>query len=92
MRTVHLSNYLRELVADVAAQGKIAKIEGNPVQVAAVALLSGSIAVAEAMAGDIKLLAGNAKITAQAMARPMLETAAKHGVGLIIGKLFPPQR
>ncbi len=92
LRVVHLSNYLRELVADVAVQGKIAKIEGNPAQVAAVAIMSGSIAIAEAMYGDVAFLAGVAKASAPAVVRPFAEQLAGRGVGFLVDKLFPTKR
>lgn len=87
-RLAHLANYLRELMRDVAAQGKVAKIEGNPVQVAAVVLLSGGIAMAETMAADLKVLAGGAATNAKMLARPMIEQAATRGVGMLFDKLF----
>jgi len=88
VRLAHLASYLRELVRDVSAEGKIAKIQGNPVQVAAVALLSGGIAVAEAFAHDLKVLSGGMKANAKMLARPALETAAAKGVGMLMDKIF----
>jgi len=88
MRRAQLAGYLRELISDVAAQGKIAKITGNPVEVAAVALMSGSIAVAQTMWEDIAFLTGNAKAHAKTFARPMLENVAARGVGLLFDKLL----
>jgi hypothetical protein len=87
-RVAKLSSYLRDLIDDVAKQGKVAKIVGNPVEVAAVAILSGSIAVVEAFWADVRLLAGNAKVQGQALARPMVEGAAARGVGMLFDKLF----
>lgn len=90
LRVAHLASYLRELIRDVSEQGKVAKIEGNPVQVAAVAILSGSIAVIESMAQDIRTLAGGAKAQAQ-LARPQLERIAGEamirGAGVLLGKI-----
>lgn len=88
IRVAHLATYLRELINDVAAQGKIAKIEGNPVEVAAVALMSGSIAVVETMWRDVKFLAGSAKTHAKVAARPVVEQIASHSAGLLLNKLF----
>jgi hypothetical protein len=76
VRVAHLSSYLRDLIQDVRASGKIAKIEGNPVQVAAVALLSGSIAVVKTMLSDIEVLAGNAKDQARVVGPPILAQVA----------------
>lgn len=75
IRIGYLANYLRELGADVVAEGKVAKIKGNPVQEVAVALISGSLAIVESMASDIRILAGIAKDQAQS-AQPMLERLA----------------
>lgn len=88
LRLVHLSSYLRELIADAAKQGKIAKIVGNPVEVAAVALMSGTIAVAEMMWTDVRLLAGDAGKRIQIGARPVLEGLAARGAGALIDKIF----
>ncbi len=88
VRIVHLSNYLSALIADVQAQGKIAKIDGNVVQVASVALLSGSMAVVETLWADLSVLAGNAKIQAKTVARPMAEMVVSRGVGMLFEKLL----
>ncbi len=88
-RVAKLSGYLGDLISDVAAQGKIAKIQGDPVQVAAVALLSGGIAIVEAFVSDVSLLAGNAKAVGKMMVKPALASAVSHGVGRLIDKLFP---
>lgn len=88
LRRAHLSNYLRDLINDVQAQGKIAKVVGNPVEVAAVALMSGSIAVIQTMWEDIAALTSNAKTNARQNARPALESAAALGVRLMIDKLL----
>ena len=92
LRVAHLATYLRELINDVAAQGKIAKIDGNPVQVAAVALMSGSIAVVEMMWNDVKLLAGDAKERAPAVARPMLEGLITRSASALLDKFLPTKR
>jgi len=92
LRGAHLASYLRELINDAVAQGKVVKIDGNPVQQAAVALMSGSIAVAEMMWSDIKLLAGDAKSRAPAVARPMLEGLLVRGAGALLDKLLPAKR
>lgn len=92
LRVAHLSSYLSELIRDVAAQGKVAKIVGNPVEVAAVALMSGSVAVVEAMWKDITSLAGNAKTQARVVARPALEQLAARGIGALIDKFLPPSK
>lgn len=92
VRVAHLASYLRELINDVAAQGKVAKIEGNPVEVAAVALMSGSIAVAETLWKDVALLAGDAKDRARVAARPMLEGLLARGAGALLDKILPAKR
>lgn len=91
-RLVYLSNYLRELLRDVAAQGKVAKIEGNPVQQAAVALLSGGIAMGEALVADLKVLAGGAAANVKTLARPMLQQAATQVVGGLFDRIFGGQK
>ncbi len=92
VRVAHLSNYLRELINDVAAQGKVAKIEGDPIQVAAVALLSGSIGVVETLYRDVRFLAGHAKVQAQSVARPVAEQLAARVAGGLLDRLFPTKR
>ena len=92
VRVAHLATYLRELINDVAAQGKVAKITGDPIQVAAVAILSGTIAVAETMWKDITFLAGDAKVHARTLARPAVEQLASRGAGFLLNKLFPDKR
>lgn len=87
VRVAHLSGYLSELIRDIRAQGKIAKIEGNPVEVAAVAIMSGSGAVIEALWSDIVLLAGNAKTHAKVVARPALEQLIARGASSLADKL-----
>jgi 3-methyladenine DNA glycosylase/8-oxoguanine DNA glycosylase len=87
-RIVHLSNYLRELMQDVVAQGKVAKIVGNPVEVAAVAIMSGSIAVAQTLWEDISTLAGNAKTSAKTIAAPMIGQLASRGAEALFSKFF----
>ena len=89
LRVAHLASYLRELVNDVAAQGKIAKIDGNPVQVAAVALMSGSIAVVEMLWNDVKLLAGDAKERAPGVARPIVEGLLAGAAGRLLDRVLP---
>lgn len=88
LRVAHLASYLRELINDVAAQGKVAKIEGNPVEVAAVALMSGSIAVAETLWKDVAFLAGDAKARARGAVLPVVEQLASRGAGLLLNKIF----
>lgn len=92
LRVAHLASYLRELINDVAAQGKVAKIEGDPIQVAAVALMSGSIAVAGTLMDDVKLLAGDAKNRARVAARPMLEGLLVRGAGALLDRILPPAK
>jgi len=92
LRVAHLSSYLRELINDVAAQGKVVKIDGNPAQVAAVALMSGSIAIVETFWKDVMFLAGDAKARAKDVARPMAEQLASRGVGALLDRLFPAKR
>lgn len=92
LRRAHLANYLRDLVNDVAAQGKIAKIKGNPVEVAAVALLSGSVAVVQTMWEDIASLTGDASTHAKSLARPVLESVISHGAHAIVDKLLGPRK
>jgi 3-methyladenine DNA glycosylase/8-oxoguanine DNA glycosylase len=87
-RRAHLANYLRELVQDVAAQGKVAKIVGNPVEVAAVAIMSGSIAVAQTMWEDVSALAGHAKANARTVAGPVLGQLASRGAEALFSKFF----
>lgn len=87
-RITHLSNYLRDLMRDVVAQGKVAKIEGNPVQVAAVAILSGGVAVAETLWEDLSILGGGAKATAKVMARPIAEQITAKVVGGLVDRLL----
>lgn len=92
LRVAHLSSYLRELISDVAAQGKVVKIDGNAVQVAAVALMSGSIAVVETFWKDVMFLAGDAKVRVKDVARPAVEQLASRGAGFLLDKLFPAKR
>jgi 3-methyladenine DNA glycosylase/8-oxoguanine DNA glycosylase len=88
VRRIQLARYLKVLIRDIAAQGKITKINGNPVEVAAVAIMSGSLAVVQAMWEDIAALTGNAGTDAINHARPMLENIAARGVGLLFDKLL----
>jgi hypothetical protein len=88
LRVMKLAGYLNDLITDVAAQGKVAKIQGNPVEVAAVAVMSGSIAVLEAMWNDIAFLSGVGKERAKEAARPVLAQLASQGAGLLLEKLF----
>ena len=92
VRVAHLATYLRELINDVAAQGKVAKIEGNPVEVAAVAIMSGSIAVVETLWKDVSFLAGNAKGHAKDLARPMAAQLATNAASFLLDKVFPSKR
>ena len=87
-RIVDLSNYLRKLGADVVGQGKVAKIEGNPVLVAAVALLSGGIAMFGAMVEDLKVLSGNAKVAGRPILESLVVGATAQGVGRLFDKLL----
>jgi hypothetical protein len=92
IRLAYLGSYLRELINDVQAQGKVAKIDGNPVEVAAVALLSGSIAVAKEFLADVETLAGHARDHAKVVGPPLAARVAgdlaTRGVGLLLGKVF----
>lgn len=92
LRVAHLASYLRELINDVAAQGKVAKIEGNPVEQAAVALMSGSIAVVEMMWSDIKLLAGDAKERLPVVARPIVEGLISGVASKLLDRVLPAKR